>query len=94
MNRYTLKLNELMDAILSQMDKSGFKKSTRGSYITLFNRLFRMAKERGDEYYTAELGQAFIDDQSHMKNKKDTSKSSTVFWKMAKKYVNHVLPDI
>ena len=29
-----------------------------------------------------------------MKNKKDTSKSSTVFWKMAKEYVNHVLPDI
>ena len=40
--------------------------STRGFYVTLFNRLCRMAKERGDNYYTIELGQAFITDQSHV----------------------------
>ena len=66
MNRSALKLNELADAILSQMDASGFKESTKGFYVTLFHRLCRMAKERGDEYYTIELGQAFISDQSHV----------------------------
>ena len=29
-----------------------------------------------------------------MKNKKDGSKSSAVFWKMAREYVGHILPDI
>ena len=63
MDRSTLKLTELTDAILSQMDASGFMESTRGFYVTLFRRLCRMAKERGDNYYTIELGQAFIGDQ-------------------------------
>jgi integrase len=48
------------------MEASGFMKSTRGCYVTLFHRLCRMADERGDEYYTIELGQAFMDDQSHV----------------------------
>ena len=93
MNRYTLKLNELMDAILSQMDKSGFKKSTRGSYITLFNRLFRMAKERGDEYYTAELGQAFIDDQSHIlpKNTERYKHDRTLAYKRCIQFIESFL---
>lgn len=47
MDRSTLKLTELTDAILSQMDASGFMESTRGFYVTLFRRLCRMAKERG-----------------------------------------------
>ena len=59
MDKSTLKLTELTDAILSQMDASGFMESTRGFYVTLFNMLCRMAKERGDNYYTIELGQAF-----------------------------------
>ena len=50
MDRSTLKLTELTDAILSQMDASGFMESTRGFYVTLFRRLCRMAKERGDNY--------------------------------------------
>ena len=29
-----------------------------------------------------------------MKNKKDASKNSAVFWRMAKDYVNHRLPEI
>ena len=29
-----------------------------------------------------------------MKNKKDASQNSTVFWKMAKDYVDHRLPEI
>lgn len=66
MDRSTLKLKELTDAILTQMDASGFMESTRGFYTTLFNKLCRMAKERGDQYYTIELGQAFINDQSHV----------------------------
>lgn len=66
MDRSTLKLTELTGAILSQMDASGFMESTRGFYVTLFRRLCRMAKERGDNYYTIELGQAFIGDQSHV----------------------------
>lgn len=35
MDRSTLKLTELTDAILSQMDASGFMESTRGFYATL-----------------------------------------------------------
>ena len=66
MDRSTLKLKELTDAILTQMDASRFMESTRGFYTTLFNKLCRMAKERGDQYYTIELGQAFINDQSHV----------------------------
>ena len=49
MDRSTLKLKELTDAILTQMDASGFMESTRGFYTTLFNKLCRMAKERGDQ---------------------------------------------
>lgn len=66
MDRNTLNLTELTDAILLQMSESGFMESTKGFYITLFRRLCRMAEERGDEYYTADLGQAFINDQSHV----------------------------
>ena len=55
MDRSTLKLTELTDAILSQMDASGFMESTRGFYVTLFRRLCRMAKERGDNYYTIDI---------------------------------------
>ena len=66
MDRSTLKLTELTDAILSQMDESGFMESTRKIYVSLFHRLCRMAKERGDEYYSVDLGQAFINDQAHV----------------------------
>lgn len=62
MNRNTLTVTELSDAILAQMETSGFMKSTRGFYVTLFHRLCRMAEERGDKYYTAELGQSFMND--------------------------------
>ena len=48
------------------MEASGFKESTRGFYITLFHKLGRIADERGDTLYTIELGQAFINDDSHI----------------------------
>lgn len=66
MNRNTLTVTELSDVILAQMDASGFMESTRRFYVVLFHRLCRMAEERGDVYYTLELGQAFMSDQSHV----------------------------
>lgn len=93
MDRSTLKLTELTDAILSQMDASGFMESTRGFYVTLFNRLCRMAKERGDNYYTIELGQAFINDQSHVipENTERYHHERTVAYKRCIKFIESYL---
>lgn len=66
MDRNSLSVTELTDIVLKQMESSGFMETTRGFYITLFHKLSRMAAERGDTYYTAELGQAFINDDSHI----------------------------
>lgn len=66
MYKTNLSITELTAAILEQMEVSGFAQSTRGFYITLFHRLCRMAKERGEEYYTTELGYDFINDTSHI----------------------------
>lgn len=67
MDRKSLSVYELTGAILEQMKASGFVESTRGFYITLFRKLSRMADERGDKHYTVGLGQAFINDDSHIK---------------------------
>lgn len=66
MNRQNMTVTELIDAILTQMDRSGFAVATRGFYFSLFQKLKRKAKERGDIHYTIELGQAFIGDDSHL----------------------------
>jgi len=66
MDRHTLTVVELSNAILDQMDASGFMESTRGFYVPLFRKLCRMAEARGDAHYTIELGQEFMDDQSHV----------------------------
>lgn len=66
MDRNSLSVAELTDNILRQMESSGFRESTRGFYVTLFHKLCRMAKERGDTHYTFELGQSFINDDSHI----------------------------
>lgn len=66
MDRNSLSVKELSDNILEQMETSGFMESTRGFYATLFRKLIRMAEERGDTHYTVELGQAFINDDSHI----------------------------
>ena len=60
------KLTELTDIILKGMESAGFKEKTRGFYRILFNRLKRIAKERKEEYYTGELGRAFMEDDSHI----------------------------
>ena len=46
MDRNALSIIEVTDAILEQMETSGFKESTRGFYMTLFRRLCRMAERR------------------------------------------------
>ena len=66
MDRNSLSVTELADSILEEMALSGFMESTRGFYVTLFHKLIRMATERGDTHYTTELGQAFINDDSHI----------------------------
>lgn len=66
MDRNSLSVSELTDNILKQMELSRFMESTRGFYVTLFRKLNRMAEERGDTHYTFELGQSFINDDSHI----------------------------
>ncbi|CUX32491.1 tyrosine-type recombinase/integrase [Clostridium sp. C105KSO13] len=60
------KLTELTDIILKGMEAAGFKEKTRKFYGVLFNRLKRIAKGRGEECYTEELGRAFMEDDSHI----------------------------
>lgn len=66
MNRSDLTVTELTDAVLKQMEASGFTEATRRFYTVLFHKLNRMAIERGDAHYTIELGHAFISDDSHI----------------------------
>lgn len=89
MNRNTLTVTELSDAILAQMETSGFMKSTRGFYVTLFHRLCRMAEERGDKYYTIELGQLFMNDRSHVipENTERYHHERTVAYKRCIKFI-------
>lgn len=61
-----IKLEEVTNAVLAQMETSGFKEKTRKFYVTLFNRLERLAKEKGELYYSVELGEAFIADDTHI----------------------------
>ena len=60
------KLTELIDVILKEMESAGFKEKTRRFYVILFNKLKRIAQGRRDEYYTEELGRAFMEDDSHI----------------------------
>lgn len=60
------KLTELTDIILNEMKSAGFKEKTRKFYSILFNKLKRMARRNAEEYYTQELGQAFMEDDSHI----------------------------
>ena len=66
MDRYAQKLPDIINAILNQMDTSGYQESTQRFYTILFHRLTRLAESRGDIYYNEDLGQAFISDQSHV----------------------------
>lgn len=93
MDRSTLTLTELTDAILSQMNESGFMESTQGFYVTLFHRLCRIAKERGDEYDTIRLGQDFIDDQSHVipENSERYFRERTTAYKRCIKFIESFL---
>lgn len=66
MDRTKLTLTEVSDIILEQMKASGFQESTRRFYTTLFRRLCRMADEKGENYYSPELGMAFMNDDAHI----------------------------
>lgn len=61
-----ISLEEISEIILLQMETSGFQEKTRRFYATLFHRLQRLAKKKGDVYYTEELGQEFMTDDSHV----------------------------
>ncbi len=95
MDRNSLSVAELTDAILEQMESSGFMESTRGFYITLFRKLCRMAEERGDTYYTFELGQSFINDDSHIipGNTKRYHHERTVAYARCIKFVESYIQD-
>lgn len=61
-----IEITELKKLILKELELAGFKKSTRGFYEVLLNRLHRLSVGEGVKYYTEELGQKFITDDSHI----------------------------
>ena len=95
MDRNSLSVTELTDNILEQMESSGFMESTRGFYVTLFRKLSRMAIERGDTHYTIELGQAFINDDSHIipENTERYHHERTVAYTRCIKFVESYIKD-
>ncbi len=95
MDRNSLSVTELTDNILEQMESSGFMESTRGFYVTLFRKLSRMAVERGDTHYTIELGQAFINDDSHIipENTERYHHERTVAYTRCIKFVESYIKD-
>lgn len=95
MDRNSLSVAELTDNILIQMESSGFMESTRGFYVTLFRKLCRMAEERGDKCYTLELGQSFINDDSHIvpENTERYHHERTVAYTRCIKFVESYIKD-
>ena len=59
-------LADLVDKVLNQMQTSGFAESTRKLYEHVYKRLIRLSEEKGEIYYSIELGQAFINDTAHI----------------------------
>ena len=59
-------LNELTEAILSQMELAGFTPKTRWRYRAVFHRLNKLAVEKGESHYTNELGAELIADDTHI----------------------------
>ena len=87
------KLSELVDIILIEMESTGFTEKTRKFYSYLFNKLKRNAMERGEEYYSTELGMSFMDDDSHMaqKNSKRYHHERTCAYIRCIKYIESYL---
>lgn len=61
-----IKITELKKLILTELESVGFKKTTIGFYEVLLNRLHRLSVSEGGKYYTEELGEKFITDDSHI----------------------------
>lgn len=61
-----IRLVELTDIILKEMETAGFKQKTRKFYAVLFNRLQKLAARKKEDYYIGELGREFITDDSHI----------------------------
>lgn len=61
-----MKVAVLIDLVLKEMENAGFQDTTRKFYETLFHRLQRLSQKMGTKYYTEELGQKFITDDSHI----------------------------
>ncbi len=59
-------LADIVENVLNQMQTSGFTESTRKLYAHVYKRLSRLAEKKGELYYSIELGQAFINDTSHI----------------------------
>ena len=63
--RNELPLVELVAAILQSMLDAQHSAKTVGFYERIFKRLVKLAKQRGEEHYSMELGEAFIADSSY-----------------------------
>ena len=59
-------LADVVHNVLTQMQTSGFTELTRKLYAQVYKRLIRLAEEKGEIYYSIELGQAFINDTAHI----------------------------
>ncbi len=55
-------LEELVEIVLMEMKKSGFRDNTIGNHTRIFSRILLLAKQRQEKYYSRELGEAFISD--------------------------------
>lgn len=63
---YNQKLSEIIENIITQMKVAGYSDGTCGRYQTVFNRLLKLAKSKGEVLYSNDLGQEFIADDAHI----------------------------
>jgi site-specific recombinase XerD len=61
-------LDELIEIIFQAMLKAQFSSGTISNYRRMFKRLRKLAKLREEVRYSAELGRAFIEDDSYVKS--------------------------
>ena len=67
--RQQMPLDELIEAILQSMEEARYYAGTIRNFQHKFSRLLELAAQREEKQYSAELGQAFIEDRSYARNK-------------------------
>lgn len=88
-------LSEVIGNVISQMKSAGFTANTCDGYGKILNRLKKLAEKRGEEYYSIELGQEFISDESHIipENKQRYWHERTMAYRRCVRYIESYLKD-